>query len=218
MCSYIYIYTAHHINNLNLAEQYIKEIKIIQNNFNQAFPQAYLFKLYAEYNYKKNNIDSAKYYVYKSIRLYEEKGYNVNANEVRIFLAKMLLNVGDYENAKMLLDKVFNYFSIVYENQGFLANIYSLYADFYLKNNDYKKSISNANLAIDIAKKLNDGKQQRRRREKDNKPGYIKEIEESLEDYFGTKVTITHGRKKGKIEIEYYGFDDLDKIISIIEK
>lgn len=145
-----------HINNLNLAEQYIKEIKIIQNNFNQAFPQAYLFKLYAEYNYKKNNIDSAKYYVYKSIRLYEEKGYNVNANEVRIFLAKMLLNVGDYENAKMLLDKVFNYFSIVYENQGFLANIYSLYADFYLKNNDYKKSISNANLAIDIAKKLND--------------------------------------------------------------
>jgi ParB family chromosome partitioning protein len=79
-----------------------------------------------------------------------------------------------------------------------------------------KKIIEN-NLSVreteNIAKKLNDGKQQRRRREKDNKPGYIKEIEESLEDYFGTKVTITHGRKKGTIQIEYYSDTDLERIM-----
>lgn len=46
----------------------------------------------------------------------------------------------------------------------------------------------------------------------------ICDIEERLRNALGTKVTITHGRKKGKIEIEYYGFDDLDKIISLIEK
>lgn len=43
-------------------------------------------------------------------------------------------------------------------------------------------------------------------------------IEDNLSSYLGTKVTLIHDSKKGKIEIEYYGNDDLDRIISLIEE
>lgn len=42
---------------------------------------------------------------------------------------------------------------------------------------------------------------------------YYKEIEDSLSSRFGTKVKINEGSKKGKIEIEYYSKDDLERIL-----
>lgn len=42
----------------------------------------------------------------------------------------------------------------------------------------------------------------------------IERIKNRLEQSFGTKVNIKHGNKKGKIEIEYYGNDDLERILS----
>lgn len=50
---------------------------------------------------------------------------------------------------------------------------------------------------------------------KKNDP-YINDIQEKLKNALGTKVSINHGRKKGKIEIEYYSFDDLERIMDII--
>ena len=44
----------------------------------------------------------------------------------------------------------------------------------------------------------------------------IQSLQERLSSDFGTKVKISHGKKRGKIEIEYYGNDDLDRILSII--
>ncbi len=41
----------------------------------------------------------------------------------------------------------------------------------------------------------------------------IERIKNRLEQGFGTKVKIMHGAKKGKIEIEYYGNDDLERIL-----
>ncbi len=40
----------------------------------------------------------------------------------------------------------------------------------------------------------------------------IKSMEEKFEKTLSTKVKIKHGQKKGKIEIEYYGNDDLERI------
>ncbi len=45
-----------------------------------------------------------------------------------------------------------------------------------------------------------------------------KEIEEVLRENLGTKVEIKRGRKKGKIEIEYYSEEELERIINIINK
>lgn len=41
-------------------------------------------------------------------------------------------------------------------------------------------------------------------------------IEESLRKFFGTKVVVTKGKKKGKIEIEYYNDEDLDRILELL--
>ena len=48
------------------------------------------------------------------------------------------------------------------------------------------------------------------------KESYIIDVEETLIRALGTKVTITKGDKKGKIEIEYYGEDDLERIIGYL--
>jgi ParB family chromosome partitioning protein len=42
-------------------------------------------------------------------------------------------------------------------------------------------------------------------------------LEEKIASHFGTKIKIKHGSKRGKIEIEYYGDDDLDRILEMMK-
>ena len=46
----------------------------------------------------------------------------------------------------------------------------------------------------------------------------IVEIENNLQRLFGTAVKLHYGLKKGRIEIEYYGDDDLDRILQLFAK
>lgn len=57
---------------------------------------------------------------------------------------------------------------------------------------------------------LEEKKKKTKSKEKDI---FIKDIEERLTNSLGTKVNISSGKKKGKIEIEYYTDDDLNDII-----
>ena len=50
---------------------------------------------------------------------------------------------------------------------------------------------------------------------KNNIP-FIVDVEEKLRNIFGTKVNISKGKKKGKIEIEYYNEEDLNNIVSML--
>ena len=68
-------------------------------------------------------------------------------------------------------------------------------------------------------------KQLQKAKPKKNKPVIDEQVkaqlailEDRLSTKLGTKVTLHHDNKKGKIEIEYYGNRDLDRIISIIEE
>ena len=45
---------------------------------------------------------------------------------------------------------------------------------------------------------------------------YYKDVTYKLENHFGTKVNITNKNNKGKIEIEYYSEEDLQRILEII--
>jgi len=45
---------------------------------------------------------------------------------------------------------------------------------------------------------------------------YYKEIKNQLQNYFGTKVNVSAKKNKGKIEIEYYSEEDLQRILDII--
>ena len=46
---------------------------------------------------------------------------------------------------------------------------------------------------------------------------YVRECETALTRRLGRKTTIYTGKKKGKIELEYYGDDDLQRLIEALE-
>ena len=45
---------------------------------------------------------------------------------------------------------------------------------------------------------------------------HITSIQNLLRDHFATHTTVHHTEKKGKIEIEYYGNDDLERILNLL--
>ena len=59
----------------------------------------------------------------------------------------------------------------------------------------------------------------KKKKSKYEKPTYnpfYREIQEDLQKLFGTKVSISKGAKKGKIEIEYYSDEELSRILQIM--
>ena len=44
----------------------------------------------------------------------------------------------------------------------------------------------------------------------------IADLQDKLRQHLGTNVAIHHGPKRGRIEIEYYGDDDLERVLNII--
>ncbi len=47
---------------------------------------------------------------------------------------------------------------------------------------------------------------------------YIAEVEKSLSGRLGRKVTISTGKKKGKLELEFYDTDDLNALLDLLEE
>lgn len=45
---------------------------------------------------------------------------------------------------------------------------------------------------------------------------HVREITKRLQEHLATHVSINHSAKKGRIEIEYYGNDDLDRILELL--
>ncbi len=50
------------------------------------------------------------------------------------------------------------------------------------------------------------------------KAKYIKDIEDKLKNILGTKVNLSKNKNKGKIEIEYYSEEELDRLLCIFNK
>ncbi|MGE7919348.1 ParB/RepB/Spo0J family partition protein [Viridibacillus sp. NPDC093762] len=57
----------------------------------------------------------------------------------------------------------------------------------------------------------------RETKKKVKKDIFIAEKESQLRDYFGTNVTIKESKNKGKIEIEFFSADDLERILELLE-
>ena len=67
-----------------------------------------------------------------------------------------------------------------------------------------------------LAKKICEGNIKEVPKKSKEKDVFIVDVEEKLRNIFGTKVNISKGKKKGKIEIEYYNEDDLNNIVSML--
>lgn len=71
----------------------------------------------------------------------------------------------------------------------------------------------NVRQAESLAKQLQKKKQPKKETEKTAFDIEIEHIQNNLSSAMGTKVKINHSPKKGKIEIEYYGNKDLERIL-----
>lgn len=81
--------------------------------------------------------------------------------------------------------------------------------------------IRNEKLNVRQAEKLiiaMNEKQVKQQKKKPKKDVFIQERETVLRDTLGTAVHIHKGKKKGKIEIEFYNDDDLNRILEYLEK
>ena len=44
----------------------------------------------------------------------------------------------------------------------------------------------------------------------------VEDLQNRLQQHLATHVAIHHGEKRGRIEIEYYGTDDLQRIVTVL--
>jgi ParB family chromosome partitioning protein len=66
-----------------------------------------------------------------------------------------------------------------------------------------------------VARQLG-GTRPRRRRQTVTTSATIDDLQNRLQEHLGTRVTLHHGEKRGRIEIEYYGNDDLQRVLSAL--
>lgn len=78
------------------------------------------------------------------------------------------------------------------------------------------KAIVEEGLSVRQMELIASKKSKRRARVVRSKDQILLSLEEKLQHKLGTKVRIHHGKKRGKIEIEYYSLDDLDRVLGIL--
>jgi ParB family chromosome partitioning protein len=71
-----------------------------------------------------------------------------------------------------------------------------------------------------VARQLGIGRSRRRSRrgggEQAASSAAIEDLQNRLQEHLATHVTVHHGEKRGRIEIEYYGNDDLQRIVTAL--
>src|SRR5881392_2628684 len=71
-----------------------------------------------------------------------------------------------------------------------------------------------------VARLLGVGRSRRKSRRAGSEPGImptaVEDLQNHLQEHLATHVTIHHGDKRGRIEIEYYGNDDLQRIVTVL--
>jgi len=119
--------------------------------------------------------------------------------QVQVWLAQDLLSVG---HAKVLL-------ALKAPEEQLLA------AETVLRRNATVRSTERL-----VARQLGIGRSRRRSRRVGTEQGAasaaIEDLQNRLQEQLATHVTIHHGEKRGRIEIEYYGNDDLQRILTAL--
>ena len=117
--------------------------------------------------------------------------------QVQIWLAQDLLSVG---HAKVLL-------ALKASDEQLLA------AETVLRRNATVRSTERL-----VARLLGIGRSRRKQRvaEQVATSAAIEDLQNRLQEFLATHVTVHHGEKRGRIEIEYYGNDDLQRIVNAL--
>jgi ParB family chromosome partitioning protein len=117
--------------------------------------------------------------------------------QVQVWLAQNLITVG---HAKVLL-------ALKTPTEQLLA------AETVLRRNATVRSTERL-----VARLLGIGRSRRKQRASEHAitSATIRDLQNRLQDHLATHVAIHHGEKRGRIEIEYYGNDDLQRILTAL--
>jgi len=117
--------------------------------------------------------------------------------QIQVWIGQSLLSVG---HAKVLL-------ALKSQEEQFLA------AETVLRRNATVRATERL-----VARQLGIGRARRKPRsaEVTVTSAAIEDLQNRLQQHLGTHVTLHHGEKRGRIEIEYYGSDDLQRILSAL--
>lgn len=96
-----------------------------------------------------------------------------------------------------------------------LLRVTNLEAQLSLANKVVEEELS-VRITENLAKRISESSTEEVIKKEKEKDIFIVDVEEKLRNIFGTKVNISKGKKKGKIEIEYYNDDDLNNIVSML--
>jgi ParB family chromosome partitioning protein len=96
-----------------------------------------------------------------------------------------------------------------------LLRVTNLEAQLTLANKVVEEELS-VRITENLAKRISESSTEEVIKKEKEKDIFIVDVEEKLRNIFGTKVNISKGKKKGKIEIEYYNDDDLNNIVSML--
>ena len=182
----------------NYTEQEIVEISLIENiqreNLNPIEEAMAYKRLLNEFNLKQDEVaervSKSRTAVTNSMRLLklcDEVQQMIIDEMITTGHARALISVEDPEQQYILAQKIF----------------------------DEKLSVSDVEKLV---KDLSKTKKEKKAKEKDKALEVIyQEIEQKLKDKVGTKVSITSkGDGAGKLEIEFYNHDDLERIIALL--
>ena len=117
--------------------------------------------------------------------------------QIQVWIGQSLLSVG---HAKVLL-------ALKSQEEQFLA------AETVLRRNATVRATERL-----VARQLGIGRARRKPRsaEVTVTSAAIEDLQNRLQQHLGTHVTLHHGEKRGRIEIEYYGSDDLQRIVTAL--
>jgi ParB family chromosome partitioning protein len=87
--------------------------------------------------------------------------------------------------------------------------------------NEYKrkkiaKNIIAKGLSVRETESLVQNLEETKTKRRSSKSPETQQVEEELRHKLGTKVTIHHGKKRGRIEIQYYSNEDLQRVLNLI--
>ncbi len=67
-----------------------------------------------------------------------------------------------------------------------------------------------------VARQLGGTRRRKRSGKEEVSSAMVSDLQERLQTHLGTRVTLHHSEKRGRIEIEYYGNDDLERVLNAI--
>ena len=184
----------------NFTEQEIVEISLIENiqreNLNPIEEAQAYKRLLTEFNLKQDEVaervSKSRTAVTNSMRLLklcDEVQQMIIDDMISTGHARALISIEDPEQQYMIAQRVF---------------------DEKLSVRDVEKLVKNLNKPEKVKKETSEDK---------SLEVIYQDLEEKMKQILGTKVSITSkGNGSGKMEIEFYNHDDLDRIIEMISK